>query len=244
MAKKIKLKSKNIKFLNIPLTIIILNTVFLLAIWSRALSPKIINIANVKLQEISSSIILNNVKNNITSKAKANDLLTITKNKEGKIVTIDYNLENCYKILNTFSDYLISSINIIEAGDMSKYNYINEPFLNKNSKNGLEVLIPTGATFNNALFANLGPKIPAKIMFVGNIFVNLKTKVTSYGFNNALLEIYLTFNINNTVVVPMSKKANVFADEILLTAKAVQGRVPFTLPSDIESEGVSTSLGR
>jgi len=39
------------------------------------------------------------------------------------------------------------------------------------------------------LLSNLGPKIPVKFDLVGEVIINIETKITNYGINNAMMEI-------------------------------------------------------
>lgn len=207
----------------LTLIIVILNTSFLILFYTKKVSPVILEIANVKLQEINSTLIINDLKNKVIKNLNTDDILVTKLNNDEEIISINYNLDYVYDIINDVNKNLQKNINLIEKGDTSSL--VDESFFD-NKNTGLIVSTPLGIVFNTPLLANLGPKIPAKIMYIGNIFTNLETKVTSYGINNALLEVYLKINIKNSVIVPINKTNNVFDVSLLLAAKVVKGRVP------------------
>ena len=76
------------------------------------------------------------------------------------------------------------------------------------------------------MFSNLGPKIPVKIKFIGSILTGVKTKVTDYGINNSLIEVYTTISIQTLVITPVSKDRKTRNYEILVSSKIIEGKVP------------------
>ena len=156
-------------------------------------------------------------------KIENNDLLTITKNNRDEIITVDYNLEESYKMLSKISNLLKSSINDLENGKIEVSIY--DKYL-ENGKNGLILNVPFFLYSNNIFLNNLGPKIPVMINFNESLLTNIKTKVTNYGFNNALLELYITVEMQKLIITPIYKDEEKFNYEILIGAKVVHGSVP------------------
>ena len=99
--------------------------------------------------------------------------------------------------------------------------------------------------FGNSLFANLGPVIPVKLSFLGQVTTHLNTKVESYGINNAYLELYVHIEVVERITMPTMTEEQKVKLDIPLTMKIIQGKVPtyyqgglkensqlFTLPID------------
>ena len=84
--------------------------------------------------------------------------------------------------------------------------------------------------------ANLGPKIPVKIDFVGTVLTNIKTKITNYGLNNALVELYAYVMITEEITTPVSFNRLDTEYDVLLAAKMVNGRVPTFYGNTYEKE--------
>ena len=54
---------------------------------------------------------------------------------------------------------------------------------------GIIYEIPSGVVFNNAFLSNVGPKVPVKIKYSGNVGLDVKTRVKKYGINSHLKRI-------------------------------------------------------
>lgn len=163
------------------------------------------------------------ITSDIISRENVNNILEINKNKKDEIVTINYDMEISYKILNDISKVLKDAISDLENGKIDVKTY--DDYL-ITSKNGLVLNIPLFLNSKNIFLNNLGPKIPVIVNFNENLLTNLKTKVTNYGFNNALLEIYITVEMQKLIITPLKKYEDKFNYEILIGALVVNGKVP------------------
>ena len=85
-------------------------------------------------------------------------------------------------------------------------------------------------------------EINFKYEIIDNVKGKIKTKVTDFGVNNALVEMYFELEIGYLVVIPMNKKESVLKTEILISSKIINGKVPTFYGKNIFKEsGVSTS---
>ena len=81
-----------------------------------------------------------------------------------------------------------------------------------------------------------------KYEIIDNVKGKIKTKVTDFGVNNALVEMYFELEIGYLVVIPMNKKESVLKTEILISSKIINGKVPTFYGKNIFKESsVSTS---
>ncbi len=236
--KKLKLKNKNKKFKNTIINIIIvffctfLIAFFMFNYYANTTSKKAVVLVNEKLDKILYQIFNELITNDIINKDNVNDILKITKNSRGEILTVNYDLEKTYSILTKVSNILKDGINDLENGkiDVSIY----DEYLT-NGKNGLILNIPLFLASKNIFLNSLGPKIPVVISFNENILTNIKTKVNSYGFNNALLEVYIVVDMKKTIITPLKEDENKFNYEILIGALVVNGSVPSIYGGKLES---------
>ncbi len=243
MRKIFKAKKVKINLIFVFIVFVIITTIYFLSFFNKNISEVIYEIGEAKLKDISNLIVADTIKNNNIFSQKAEDVLIVNYDKSGYISTIDYNMELVYKYLNNLNQSIQSKINDVESGLIPK-KYENENLVYKGSQNGLILFIPSGYAFNGALFSNLGPKIPVKLMFVGNGFVNFKTKATSYGLNNVLLELYVITSISNTIIYPNKTKNVDIVIETLVVAKAVEGKVPAIYGGNFssQSEGITVPI--
>ena len=132
-------------------------------------------------------------------------------------------MERSYKVLQIITNEIIRKINELENGQIDVSFYDDELISNSH---GVMLKVPLFISSNNALVANLGPKIYLKINFDDTILTNIKSKVTNYGMNNALIELYVTIKIKHMLISPVVKQKQTINYNVLVAAKVINGRVP------------------
>lgn len=68
--------------------------------------------------------------------------------------------------------------------------------------------------------------MPFKIKIVGNALSNIKTDLTSYGINNALIKAYIEVNVNMEVILPFISKIVNIKTEVPVMMKIINGYIP------------------
>lgn len=219
-----KLKRKiNIKLYNFLLVIIV--TVILLSFlfihyYNKRISNKIISIAQIKINEYSNDIIMDSFNKQILDEYEINNIIKISKNKSDEIIAVDFDLKKAYLVSMNVSKNIRDSLNNLEKQNLK------EEFLDYYQKDGFVLLLPIGLASKNIYFSNLGPRIPVRIKFVGNLTTGLQTKIKEYGVNNSLIEVYLKVSLNEEIIVPYSSKKINNSCEILLSSQVIEGIVP------------------
>ena len=165
------------------------------------------------------------IKNSGTS---LNDLISVVLNDKGEILTVDYNMDKVYDVSQIITDSLIT--------DMA------ESSLNQNTS--FVLMLPFGTISNSVFLTNLGPKIPVLINLVDSVFTNVKTKLTNYGINNALVEVFMEISLKYEIITPVIKEEHKLDYTMLLDAKIIQGTVPDWYGSSIvmKSMGISKPI--
>ena len=79
---------------------------------------------------------------------------------------------------------------------------------------------------NYALLSNLGPKIYVKVNFIGTMLTNIKSKITEYGINNALVELYVTIEVSQELISPVTDKEISLEYDVLIASQVINGSVP------------------
>lgn len=231
--KSLKNKKNTMKIiLFIVFFCVLMNAMILFNFYSKTVTSKATVLIQEKLDKIIYQFFTDLVTNDVINLNSVGDLLEITKNYDGEILSVNYNLEKTYKILTDTSKILKNGINDLENGiiDVSIYDkYID------NGKNGLVLNIPLFLASDNIFLNNLGPRIPVIVNFSSSLLTNIKTKVTNYGFNNALLEIYITVEIKKSIITPLIKDEDTFYYDILIGALVVNGSVPNFYGGTLES---------
>lgn len=128
------------------------------------------------------------------------------------LITID----ESYKEFNTF--YLQSIVKNI-SNDMYEKISIN---------NNYDILteIPFSLIFDNVLLSSLGPEIPVRFKLLSDAKVNINSKISSFGINNALVELLLKFEFEVLVYIPLITKSENIEISIPIYSSLIEGDVP------------------
>ena len=214
---KLKERLKRKYYILITFLISLFLFIIIFSLYSKKLNPKLNDYIDFLVKdEIYKKVIKSN---NFITNEEVNDILYIDKNKSNEIVYLDYDIDKTYKLLNKYIDSL--------KKDNSKSKILTVPFF---------------IASDNIIISSLGPKIKFKYEIIDNIKGKIKTKVTDFGVNNALVEMYFELEIWYLVVIPMNKKESVLKTEILISSKIINGKVPTFYGKNIFKEsGVSTS---
>ena len=72
----------------------------------------------------------------------------------------------------------------------------------------------------------MGPVIPVRFTFIGEVTTNLKTKVKTYGINSVYMEVSIHVEVRQRITMPLRTKEVKSALDIPLTIKIIQGTIP------------------
>ena len=189
--------------------------------FNKNISPKMVDIIEMKINKLSNDIIMDSFNNKLLNDHDINNIIKITKNSKEEIVAVDFDLNQAYAISIDVTKNIRNSL----TNDKNKF-LKDEEILNYKKKDGYILLVPVGVASNNVYVANLGPKVPVKVRFIGNLVTGLSTKVKDYGINNVLIEVYMNISLNEEILIPyVNKKINNDC-QILLSSQIVEGVVP------------------
>ncbi len=205
---------KSLNFIGIYLGLIIIEVIFSLNKIGILISPKIINIVKNNISYYDNVLVEEYLDTKELRSNLVMDLITLDKNSKEEIVNINIDTAKSYEILNKISNSL--------KDNKSSYKDI----YSKNKKDNIILRYPIGLASNNILINNLGYRIPLKLELNSNVLTGIKTKVTNYGLNNALIEVYLKVSFTSNVVYFSLDDAIKSEYEVLLASKMIMGRVP------------------
>ncbi|MBE6154578.1 MAG: sporulation protein YunB [Firmicutes bacterium] len=217
----------------ITILFVISFTFFLLQNFNKKTNNNLIEITSAEINKVIYSFITDKLNNSILNTETLSDVLIINKNKNDEILYVDFDLDKAYKILDNVSNTLTSSLKKIENGEISVKYY--DDLLSHNS-NSLILSIPIGNILNSVYFYNLGPKIPVKINFVGSVLTNLETKVTNYGLNNALVEMFVYIEFHTNIIAPFKTEELILKYDAVIASMMIEGKVPSFYNGVLESK--------
>ena len=214
---KLKERLKRKYYILITFLISLFLFIIIFSLYRKKLNPKLNDYIDFLVKDEIYKKVIKSI--NFITNEEVNDILYIDKNKSNEIVYLDYDIDKTYKLLNKYIESL--------KKDNSKSKILTVPFF---------------IASDNIIISSLGPKIKFKYEIIDNVKGKIKTKVTDFGVNNALVEMYFELEIGYLVVIPMNKKESVLKTEILISSKIINGKVPTFYGKNIFKEsGVSTS---
>ena len=221
------------KIIFLTIILVILFTIFLLSNFTNNLNHSLIQIGTNEINRVTYKFITDKINSSIFNDTNLEDILILEKNNQDEILYVDFDLEQAYLVLDQVSNILTSSLEELNSGNVSVA-YLDE---NLSHELGSMVLsIPIGNSFQNMYFYNLGPKVPVRIHFIGSVLTNLKTKVTNYGFNNALVELFVTIEFKTQIMSPFDVEELTLKYDAVIASIMVEGEVPSFYGGTIEKE--------
>lgn len=222
-----KKKNSKKKVFEWILILVFVSSFLLVQLISKKINPIILRYASVEAKRFTTALINASIDQEVIDEIDDN-LFTITKNDTGEIQLIDFNAKEVNRLLNLISEKVEGNLLKMEEGDVRELNVSKalKGYNFQKLKRGIVCEIPVGVLFGNSLFANLGPVIPVKLSFLGQVTTHLNTKVESYGINNAYLELYVHIEVMTRITMPMMTEEKKVKLDVPLTMKMIQGKVP------------------
>lgn len=224
------------------LLIIILSSIIcsykLLEYYSIKMSPVVFTYAESEVKKLTTLIINKSITKQMSAGLDVDNLLNITKNDNGDIQMISYNSITVTKLLNSVTNLVQLNIKSIEEGNIDLLE-LPDIYDEEKMKYGIVYEIPLGTVTDNFLLANIGYKIPVKFTLVGSTTTNLDTKITEYGINNALLEIFITIDVTTQINIPFVSKEVNMSTQVPIAIKLIQGIIPEYYINGLQSEKIA-----
>ena len=207
--------------------VIIFSTIFLIVLNKKAM-PVIMSYASVQTEKIGIEVLRSTGINELNELLENNNLFEMIKNNNGEIESIDFNASIINDALQIIAKNVRKRLKEVEKGK-NLPDEIYESVMDKKLKNGIIYEVPVGVVFGNSIFSNIGPKIPVKIKYSGNVGLDVKTRVSEYGINSALIEVYVLVEVTQKTILPFQSKDVKIKSEIPIVIKVVKGSVPYYL---------------
>lgn len=223
--KKIEKKDKIL----LSLMLLLISIFIIIGVIGKKITPILMIYAEKKAKSIATIMITEAVNNNVFKDMNKEELFIETKDKDGNILSTDFNPVIVNTVLNKITIYVQNYLEQLESGKIEELELsstILSSYDLEKLKKGIIYEIPSGIVFHNSLISNLGPKIPVKINLNGDVITDIKTEVTSYGINNALIKVSVNVKVYMQVIIPFKTKEIIVESNIPVVMKLVEGNVP------------------
>ena len=192
----------------IIILVIVSLTYFFISYSNHKIMPKVMAYALIRAEKIGTIIINEAISKQVMDSLNPDELFIISKNNNGDIISIDFNTQTVNRILTTSTSHIENSLDALDSDSRIYY------------------AIPMGVVFHKNYLSSLGPKIPVKLELVGSVASSIKTNITNYGINNALMEVNLEVLVTLKVIIPFISKDIRIKTSIPLIIKMINGKVP------------------
>ena len=166
-----------------------------------------------------------------------NNIYNIKYNDQHEIISADLNI-------NYINNYLSLYI-----GEFNKYlnntlfnTYVNKYFKNLNTNNSKYILVPIGIIYDNPFIFNMGPKIVLSYDFITSITFNVDLKISNYGINNVIVNVYLNLDVEQSTLKPVLDKVTKYKFRFLISSNIVYGKVSNFLGTNITSKSEDITI--
>ena len=221
------------KIIFMTIILVVLFTIFLLVKFVKNLNYSLVQIGQNEITRVTYRFITDKLNSDVFSDMNLDDILVLEKNNRGEIVYVDFDLPQAYQVLDKISLILTNSIDKLNYGNVSVA-YLDEKL--SHELGSMILSIPIGNSFQNMYFYNFGPKVPVRIHFIGSVLTNLKTKVTDYGLNNALVELFVYVEFKTQIMSPFHVEEVTLKYDAVIASMMIEGEVPNFYGGTIEKE--------
>ncbi len=203
-------KRKNLRRLKLKLLIIFICSLFMFAFYymDKTLSPAIIAVADSELRARTLDIININIQTIYDEEFKNDDLVTVEKDSNDKIVMVNADAVK----LNTLATKI--SIN-------------SQDELEEMGKVGFK--IPLGYVSKLSILTYLGPDIVVKMRPIGRVEVSYESVFESAGINQTRLKIYMNVKTTMKIILPFESRDLEIVNNIPVCETIIVGEIPRTI---------------
>jgi sporulation protein YunB len=231
-----KFRGKHARFRPLPfryvllisLVFFIFSTVAGLWIINKSIEPVLMRYAESQTRKIASLVINKAIDKKTTNVEDINNVIDI--HSKGKVSTIQLKTSVINRALADTVAEIQKNIKEVEKGSFSSLSQVTDVEIEtnkeKNSEGYIIWYVPLGQATKNALFGNLGPKIPIKFNAIGDIRPDVKMKATPMGINNTWIDASLHLVVSVQIITPFATKITKLTENIPIAAGLIQGDVP------------------
>ena len=141
---------------------------------------------------------------------------------------ISYNTFFINQLSNQFSDAIQKKQEKMELGEIGDSLLFRRMKMGRfhQAHKGILCEVSFGALRGSTLFANIGPVIPIRLVYLGQMNPDIKIKVQEYGYNNTLLKIDYVATIKEQISMPFSSKQKTIQIRQPLVIDIISGKIP------------------
>lgn len=181
---------------------------------------------NIEVERLTNNIVSREV-SRIMVLSNHNSLLNILK-ENGVIENISYNTKEINLLTDKISKDVHKKLLNLEAGDVEESFLVDSTRGGrfKHIKDGILCDVSLGSVKGSTLFANIGPKIPIRLTFIGQVNTDVDVKVREYGINNVIIEVDVIVKVTEHASMPLTSKKKEIVVREPISIELIKGEIP------------------
>ena len=211
------MKKKFLKLFILIILIIVLS-IFVISLLNNKIMPLYLSYAEEEIKKVVTTVINKSVTEDLTDRFNTDDFFIIKTDEVSRTTIVDFDPVILNRAMSEIANLVYDNLKLISEKDkdaLEKFNMSDSVFY-----------IPSGLIFDTVWLNNLGPKIPVKMELVSSVNPNIETKVTEYGINNSLIEVFIHVIADVKMVLPMASRTMQITVVVPLAVKIIQRMVP------------------
>lgn len=189
----------------ILITIVVIVLILFLSFIEKRLRIGMSQISEYRVKAIVTRVVGSEVNENFPDNIYYTDIVTISKDKNGNITSIQTDVAKLNRIFANVSQGIQNQLSNLEDEKIS---------------------IPLGAMLGEHIFAASGPDINIRIIPIGSVETDFKSEFTSAGINQTRHRIYILFKTEVGVAIPFIQKKTVITTSLPVAETVIVGEVP------------------
>lgn len=211
------------------LIFVLIGVIYLLNVIDKRFTPILLELSELEVNKFSTIVVNKAIAQVLEDKINTDELFETLINDSGEIQTIDFNPVIVNQVLNVAASVVQNNLKLLEEGELDTIGVYDMDLPEdriEDLKKGIIVKIPIGVITESSILSNLGPEIPIRLHYVGDVNSNISTKITQYGINNALVEVGVDLEMTAQIILPFTTDKIKLECNIPLAIKMIQGKIP------------------
>ncbi|MDV2883660.1 sporulation protein YunB [Alkalihalophilus pseudofirmus] len=200
-------------------------TIWGLWIIEKGIKPTLLQIATTETRVIATQAINDAVSKKIVSELDQAELFIIETDADNKVTSMQFNTQVYNRVLSEATNRVQRHLKAIEHGEPFDIYSGSEGEVHT-SDGGVVYDIPLGQATNNALLAQMGPRIPVRFSVIGDVKTDFHREVINTGINNTTLIFGIDITVDVKIVIPFATDTQAIHTVIPIGVRTIQGEVP------------------
>ncbi|WP_240374488.1 sporulation protein YunB [Bacillus piscicola] len=222
----------------LPLRYILLISIILFfvltvqGVWlvDQGIRPTLMAIARMETKKIATHAINDAISTKIIKNIDLEKMIDMEQDNDGRITSVNFNPKMYNQVLAETTIRVHDYLQMVEDGKVEELGLSEkikqELQTDKYSEKGIIHYIPLGQATNNALLAQLGPRIPVRFSAIGDVSSTMSESIMESGINNTYLRVSIDIKVDVRIVIPFATDTAEVSTSVPIGMVFVSGEVP------------------